>query len=945
MKKITGRSDPQGKFGAIWALPESTAQPAGASRSAGRSAQAGSQAPIFRLQETPGPGANLEPGVRGPMPRAPGGAPLGRWAQAARAAHAARLAEARQRLGHVAHRGAIPGGVSPKTQVPSTFAAQLSHEARPALAGPHARGERASVAWSPGGLSPANPIPVGNGPPTALVISADVRDYGAVGKPIIAKGGTAGGSLLILLGDPGPTAGWTFADLVPRGGQIGFGLVPAYGDWAPYRLRGTADPSGFIRITPDESKALKDAWQLIEGDWLAVTVFIDDAPAIQDALNDAANNPGSEVFIPRGTYTLGVPSPVRLDRNNQPLFVPSQTTVRGDGMGETVLRLADEVEQWLGHNHVSNIDVAGAAVFVNANSLTIAYLQPSHPKLLGALPKEDHDIWIRDLTIDGNKDGQSRYFTPGGDPSLWRADPSWPERPPSSWPRVDPGNPTFRYDVSSDFDAMKPTALPHRARWGVAVTLFDVARNKESPSCPPLVIDNRIDKKGNFIGNERIILPPQLAPPRHSYKVNVYIKDLDACAKTNRNTEMDPDCYTLLGQYDYATTLALANNPTPAKDHLPPGLGPTSASLGGGGAATGILLDNISSCHIESVEIRNSGAWGLLLGNSLYSGGGVRNSDFSELYIHDNCFQGIGATNAGSGLMFAGCIINDNSGGFDWEPNSPPAEQSVAFRGCHFSGRHDIDKGLQFAPASAAASLLVEDCTFEGFLLQILVGNGAAKPGWTSVVRITGCTFADSLRSAILISGPWKEGCINDCTFQDNSAPKGGPLWFMSGPIGSDIAPAIYFQTMLDPWHPAPRPALPMPTDPAGFWQIFDNAFNLPTFAPLEFWAPKRPAVLLDAFVKNVAVYRNRPISSDSPCYLVEIKRGTAADVVPASPPESRGLTVMMNSKNPVDGSDAEVYVVDPDAKTPPLAYSFSANAKTSPYWRDMFMLQPCPLP
>lgn len=111
-----------------------------------------------------------------------------------------------------------------------------------------------------------------------------------------------------------------------------------------------------------------------------------DTAAIQAAINAAADAGGGEVYIPSGTYIVngdGRPA-------HGALMIKSNVFIKGDGMGDTVLKLADG----------------------------------SHQALTGiirsASGEATHDFGVSDLTLDGNRahttgkvDGWYNGFLPG----------------------------------------------------------------------------------------------------------------------------------------------------------------------------------------------------------------------------------------------------------------------------------------------------------------------------------------------------------------------------------------------------------------------------------------------------------------------------------------------------------------------------------------------------
>ncbi len=98
----------------------------------------------------------------------------------------------------------------------------------------------------------------------------------------------------------------------------------------------------------------------------------DDTAAIALAINAASVAGGGTVYMPGGTYLVTAPS----SSSKGAIELVDNITLQGDGMGETIIKLAD-----------------------NQGALSGILRTPSS--------KVNHDVTVLDLTIDGNRDNQT----------------------------------------------------------------------------------------------------------------------------------------------------------------------------------------------------------------------------------------------------------------------------------------------------------------------------------------------------------------------------------------------------------------------------------------------------------------------------------------------------------------------------------------------------------
>lgn len=123
-----------------------------------------------------------------------------------------------------------------------------------------------------------------------------------------------------------------------------------------------------------------------------------DYDVIQGLLDNATNKGGDEVILPAGHFYIGAPGGI-----NHPLKIGSNTTLRGAGKGATIIHLANDVAM----QDINGSKHDTALMLCNAGSYAV------NPKGTGNsyLPL-DHDITIKDLTFDCNKNNQPTVYGP-----------------------------------------------------------------------------------------------------------------------------------------------------------------------------------------------------------------------------------------------------------------------------------------------------------------------------------------------------------------------------------------------------------------------------------------------------------------------------------------------------------------------------------------------------
>ena len=619
----------------------------------------------------------------------------------------------------------------------------------------------------------------------------DVRHYGALGKQIVARGTYIAGFGLVVLDDPKlwPTQGHTLADLLPQGGEIAFGLVPIGRPPRPYLCRGNLEvPQAGRALYANGSDGLEAGEHLIPWqDTLPVLVHIDDRLPIQEALDDAAKDPSVAVWIPRGQYVLGVPCPdlapdVRNpDNPNVPLFLQSGVKVCGDGPGETILRLADNVNQFY-----PTKDLKGSYVFDTA---------PGVP-----WPQQS-GIEIRDMTIDGNRDGQKEILNTEGDSALWDY---WGYRRATVFAETwDDGTSGFD-DALGNVQGM-PDPLgygPQGNANGKAVEVFLTLSNdfgfETSVSRDNWVWFQRTTPEKSKQHAIKVHLPktkavppmplgapnPFLGPPT---RVNVYFKYLGVNLGDNgplsypNGKDIDPGGYhlasfDLMGQatkdgYVSVNDPALLNMPYVDAAPLPiAAVDPLSSAL---------RLHNLADSKFTNLTIENFAGYGIEISEVGYSKTSpVSNLTFTSVELRNNARHCCVVFLDADGIAFNNCVFDGSSWGIDFE--GAGHRNDVSFVGCRFTNNTGTALAIG---VPECLRLSVKQCWFEANGEHVQFNIDTTQD---VTARFEESTFKDSLGYAFSIQHG-HDATVSKCVFWTNGFDPLDlnfnfcPFWFSPG--------------------------------------------------------------------------------------------------------------------------------------------------------------------
>lgn len=546
------------------------------------------------------------------------------------------------------------------------------------------------------------------------------------------------------------------------------------------------------------------------------TLVADDSVAIQAALDWAHAQGGATVHIPAGTYTIGVPhtnnmvpayndndlslsqcTPESTDLEaafrcafNKPLRVYSHTIVRGEGVGESVLKLADHVFQISGQRMRTAylFGNGDASIFVNAgNSGVLSFYgvktDEAEPGCFpeSFFPPTDECIEIADMTLDGNKDGQPFLYTGGGNDDFWQVMGGknsliarWPD--PRTYPK-DANLPDGDLVASGEY--RYAVTITFTGPWGTStVAGFTAPIGVGQSSTQPLIIDLPIYSD---------IWPIT--------GVNVYI-----AVGTSGESNKDPDMYyKAVSGYDAPAVFDVENRrivlrkmpPTDSSlsspfyaKAVPLGLGRTY--LAEGQTSSGLSLANVDKAYCHDLDIRDfaldgmevSGGAAKRIGSTCVPAGVVTNSLFERIRSHGCGRWSLGFPDKIENLVFRDCSFCDSGGAVDFE--GPPESSNLSFQRCVFSGPGFL-VSLKPAQGETLTSVSFVECIFWGGTgPHIDMKTSDPEPDNTtpcvSGFTATRCVFAHSMQNMIVI-GNAGSGKFSECVFWQPGRLFGPPDW------------------------------------------------------------------------------------------------------------------------------------------------------------------------
>lgn len=602
--------------------------------------------------------------------------------------------------------------------------------------------------------------------------------------------------------------------------------------------RGAISRTRVAAILSDTELLLRD--EFTEGDAPngdPFDVYIDDGVPIQEALTAASAASKLQqglgiapvpilVYIPAGTYTIGVPAPSSYQIEGTkyqgdgvflPLVIDSWTTVCGDGAGQSLLTLADNVDQ-----RRVNPDPNDPKTLIYQQCACV-FANRQHPDLATVLKTDplatDQQIGIVGLDLDLNKAGQSPIPPRGNGQKLFKksvnnqlpdpaslkavtyvgggADDMWQALPPDL--QVDGAVGTGRNSFYFYVDPPQAPAIGETCALIAAVTLFDPATQQES------TLSNAWQFSG-FDPRQPLSMWlflsafPTHYPGAQALELRLYYRVTTNASAAAAGAEWEQvplfrqiatikDALTLANERPFtldvdpngfSDLLSVESDLVPSVPvvedlWIPPGLGITHR--GNGVLMYGIAFAGLSDVTIAAVEIQNAPCDGI----GLSSVNPVTGADapakaiaIDSVYVHDNGRAGLGILNGGDDIkVMNSCFLHNVQSSVDIEPNGANnfSLTKVRFWSCVF-GYGSL--GVQvFSPAAGANYKGIKGVAFAGCFfyrngthlnIKSYQGVGALMDD----IDVCRCQFAESIAAAIVIDSEATNSKIRNSIFTGN---------------------------------------------------------------------------------------------------------------------------------------------------------------------------------
>ena len=491
--------------------------------------------------------------------------------------------------------------------------------------------------------------------------------------------------------------------------------------------------------------------------------------AIQAALlaNNGPDAPANRVVnLLAGNFVIGTPYAV----TNRPLLLPSSVRVRGAGSGQTTISVAQHANQTLvrGGDPGTQMPVDPATIFYNKLSNCL-FMNSQNKNLAGNQNKQgNNDVELSGMTLVGNRETQDRWWTGGGDASLWEElgaspDASWcaqsrwadPTSNGNAWVCVtvtDPKNPdrestpTQPATVLISNDQKKQPLSGLRIELtgqfppGVLLNLYlrpflrdpngrndfldptDPQKKNDAawgyyPQCEPTC---RLLKKQFQPPPLKPAKPFDLAVPGLVRIIAEFVPDASPVDGPNRWKQAnDPHIY--FNDHDPTGQDVQANPPwpntitgsvsriVPPEQQFPKGLGGRSPAYGGG-AGCALEFDQGSGLTLRDLVIRGFGWGGIDLGNS-----GNMSDVCADAVTIDDCFYsavGLQAAPKMENVLFNACTFKNMQQAVDMEVGNGPILNNVVFQGCEFTNLSAAGFMLNFGDDTTVSGLRIVGCQF-----------------------------------------------------------------------------------------------------------------------------------------------------------------------------------------------------------------------------------------
>lgn len=574
------------------------------------------------------------------------------------------------------------------------------------------------------------------------------EEYGAIGSVLTTTGSMTSGQYTVTVDD---ATGW----------KVGSGIGVA----------GAGASSGVLQsyVTAINGTVLT-LHDVASGTVSGAAVTSDDGVPIQERLDYCDANGGGVVQLGPKTYVIGVPNA----QHNAPLFVGSNTTLRGMGKHHTVLKVCDNAKQlpwaWM-TKRPSSLDLATlkrypqASVIVNRRNTQWHHNEDwdnSFPLPDNYLPA-DVNIVIEDMTIDGNSANQP-YITSGGNQTKGTIP-----------------DPIYTFTVASANTGGGSLTVGHE--YDVAVTYNDGTLPRKETCSNPYQVRTTIS------GGHNSLVVSMSTPPPNATKMRIWLRDvtsdpLDTTTYPDYPNSSDwlDQAWEIVGEYTAGTSHTILSH-TPGSSY-PPGIGTFTAQGQDSSITYNIFLDNLHGVRVARVDLTGICRDGLVLSTldtdyrqDIYGAieHPVTNGHFVDMDIDNAPRCGFSITGKVNSILFERINCEYCACGCDVEADSYPFPQSnVVFSKCRFAYSFRGGKnlagigGLFLYPAEESPNrgLVVEGCTFEWNQVHL----GLAKNDGTTIVH--GNTFSNAFRTAIT-SSQLGATIIRSNTFVENGKSPG----------------------------------------------------------------------------------------------------------------------------------------------------------------------------
>jgi hypothetical protein len=553
----------------------------------------------------------------------------------------------------------------------------------------------------------------------------NMMDSGCPGRWLDTSCSTSIGSNEIVVADPG---GW----------KIGSG-VAVYNPVTLKGFKGRIVKIDGDRFTLDSAAPFTSATAVVSND---------DSVVYAAVYAQAKAAGGGTVFWPGGLYRIGVkndvlPTPAF---TNTPLFVSSKIKNIGEGIGATVLKLADEVNM-VGPRF--NPMPPYTACYIGWTCGPV-FINEGNPWWFDS-PPWDSQIEIGCMTIDGNKENQSRVYKP------FFSGPS-PDRDKDAIAVY----PDSMYYVGI---VAQGGSLDANGFYDPFVRFMD----SNGVEGPPNVYGNyRLKDTGDPNSNAmRLFLPPPTVWPSDAVSIAIYMGRFDSPELTDSPTNERDLCgnprFERLDPIPLSAIPKWDRNPDtshwPSVDvlshtHYAPGPMETQGNYrvpgritypGDGSASSSMFFSQIKNLWVHDLESVNAAIDGILLEDLL-------DAVFERVWSHHCGRWCLGtAQTVFRNIAFTDCVFEGaESGGCDLEPASC---DGVAFTRCVFRNNNGLGISIGAVGTLPAVDLSFFECTFENNGLWNLTTQGST----VDVVHlmVDRCIFRGCNNSNLAIgSGP-----------------------------------------------------------------------------------------------------------------------------------------------------------------------------------------------